>query len=92
MDDIFKDAGSQEDVEERAPLRMSAADRARTEPPRLTDDADPTEGDASKAGLLGRLFGGSRTSVDEEGRPGAPPATTAGNGSSSTHRYRSTDQ
>ena len=88
MDEIFQDAGAQdESEEERAPLRMSAEQRAATEPPRLNEDEE------SKGGLLGRVFGRhSPANGDERGRNGTAAGSAMSRGGSNERNYRSISQ
>lgn len=84
QDEIFKDAGSQEDVEERAPLRNGhSVERSLTEPPRLTD-ADY----ANSPSVVQKVFGGHKSrSISSTAQ-----SADAARASSRERNYRSTDQ
>lgn len=96
MDEIFQDAGSA-DLEERAPLRATAAERAATEPPKLTD-----EDYSHSESLFQRIFGkppslnASRNDLGSGDRPDGARSTASpssqGRNGSQERNYRSLDQ
>jgi hypothetical protein len=88
MDEIFQDAGmKQEDEEERAPLRMSAEQRAATEPPRLNEDEE------SEGGFLNRVFrSNSPRNEADRGRNGSAAGPAMDRGASNDRNYRSISQ
>ena len=88
MDEIFKDAGMLDDIEERAPLRASTANGGdaridATEPPQLTEE-DYQNG----PGLVGKIFG-PPISIVKSGDGDRPDASRT---SSNDRNYRSLDQ
>lgn len=87
MDDIFKDAGMPDDIEERAPLRVSVGNggdvRAPTDPPQLTEE-DYRNGPRLVDKIFGPPIGAAKN--DKGDRPESSRT------SSNERNYRSLDQ
>merc|ERR1711939_342962 len=76
MDELFNDSGAA-DIEERAPLRATAAERAATEPPKLTDeDYNRSEGLYHK--LFGKAPSRNGSSTDLANGGGGRPQSRTG--------------